>query len=109
MASAVNPLTSLSSSATPPPQSSTTSGTSAPAPTEQMFLELLVAQMKNQDPESPSDPTAFVGELAQFSELEQVIGIRSDIEAAGIGQNTTPSTATTTGSNTNQTSNTTQS
>lgn len=35
------------------------------------FLQLLVAQMKNQDPLKPMDDTAFVAQLAQFSSLEQ--------------------------------------
>jgi flagellar basal-body rod modification protein FlgD len=45
-----------------------------------MFLQLLVAQLQNQDPLNPTDSTQFVSQLAQFSELEQVMGIRSDIE-----------------------------
>ena len=45
-----------------------------------MFLQLLVSQLQNQDPLNPADTTQFVSELAQFSELEQVIGIRTDIE-----------------------------
>ena len=53
---------------------------SSTAPTESMFLQLLVAQMKYQDPTSPQDPTQFVGELAQFSQLEQTIGIKSDTD-----------------------------
>lgn len=31
------------------------------------FLTLMVTQMKNQDPFKPQDPTAFLGQLAQFS------------------------------------------
>ena len=54
---------------------------SSTAPTESMFLQLLVAQMKYQDPTSPQDPTQFVGELAQFSQLEQTIGIKSDTDS----------------------------
>jgi len=54
---------------------------SSSAPTESMFLQLLVAQMKYQDPTSPQDPTQFVGELAQFSQLEQTIGIKGDTDA----------------------------
>ena len=51
-----------------------------PAPSEEVFLQLLVSQIQNQDPLNPTDSTQFVSQLAQFSELEQVIGIRSDIE-----------------------------
>jgi flagellar basal-body rod modification protein FlgD len=76
-----------------------------------MFLQLLVAQMQNQDPMNPTDGTQFVAQLAQFSELEQVIAIRSDIEQAmGINQtsgtNTTGSTTDPlTGLSANQTTN----
>lgn len=35
------------------------------------FLTLLTAQLKYQDPMSPTDPTAFVAQLAQFSQVEQ--------------------------------------
>jgi flagellar basal-body rod modification protein FlgD len=48
---------------------------------EQMFLKLLVAQLKNQDPMQPADGTQFVAQLAQFSELEQVIAIRKNTDA----------------------------
>ncbi|MGL5756428.1 MAG: flagellar hook assembly protein FlgD [Paraclostridium sp.] len=37
-----------------------------------MFLKLLVAQMGNQDPMNPQDPTQYVTQLAQFSTLEQM-------------------------------------
>jgi flagellar basal-body rod modification protein FlgD len=49
-------------------------------PTEGMFLQLLVSQLQNQDPLNPTDSTQFVSQLAQISELEQVIGIRGDLE-----------------------------
>jgi len=35
------------------------------------FLNLLVTQLKNQDPLKPMDSSAYVAELAQFSQLEQ--------------------------------------
>jgi flagellar basal-body rod modification protein FlgD len=60
-----------------------------------MFLQLLVAQLKNQDPLSPTDSTQFVSQLAQFSELEQVIGIRGDIETQLNGTTTTTGTTAT--------------
>jgi flagellar basal-body rod modification protein FlgD len=59
-----------------------------------MFLELLVAQIKNQDPLSPADPTQFTSQLAQFSELEQVIAIRGDIEKSQSAASATPPAST---------------
>jgi len=46
---------------------------------EQVFLQLLIAQIKNQDPLSPTDSTAFVTQLAQFSDLEQLISINKSV------------------------------
>ena len=45
------------------------------------FLQLLVAQMKNQDPLNPADGTQFFTQLAQFSQLEQLTGMRSDLQS----------------------------
>jgi flagellar basal-body rod modification protein FlgD len=45
------------------------------------FLKLLVAQMKNQDPLKPIENTEFVAQLAQFSNLEQVMGINTRLDA----------------------------
>jgi len=77
MASAVNPITSSGGAAGSSSSSATSSSTDA---NQEVFLQLLVSQLKNQDPLNPTDSTQFVSELAQFSELEQVIGIRADIE-----------------------------
>lgn len=43
------------------------------------FLKLLVAQIKNQDPLNPADGVEFLTQLAQFSQLEQSMGIREEI------------------------------
>jgi flagellar basal-body rod modification protein FlgD len=48
---------------------------------EQTFLQLLVAQIKNQNPLNPTDGTQFVTQLAQFSQLEQMIAVRQDADA----------------------------
>lgn len=45
-----------------------------------LFMKLLVAQLKNQDPLSPQDGAAFVAQLAQFNSLEQLTGIRQSID-----------------------------
>ena len=61
------------------------SGTASPAQTgtvdKNMFLQLLVAQLRNQDPMNPTDGTQFLGELAQFQQLEQSANTGEDITA----------------------------
>jgi flagellar basal-body rod modification protein FlgD len=49
--------------------------------TKNMFLQLLVAQIKNQDPMSPSDGAQFLGQLAQFQQLEQSMNSGQDLAA----------------------------
>lgn len=67
----------------------------------QTFLTLLVAQIKNQDPLNPADGTQFLTQLAQFTELEQVTGIRTDVGA--ITSALTQGSATGTGGNSGST------
>ena len=57
-----------------------TSGTDKLA-NEQTFLKLFVAQLQNQDPLNPQDGTQFVAQLAQFSQLEQSLQMRQDLDA----------------------------
>ena len=45
-----------------------------------LFLKLLVAQMKNQDPFNAQDPTQYVTQLAQFNMLEQTMALNENIE-----------------------------
>ncbi len=44
-----------------------------------MFITLLVAQLKNQDPLAPQDSTQFLAQLAQFNSLEQLMSINQRI------------------------------
>jgi flagellar basal-body rod modification protein FlgD len=46
------------------------------------FLQLLVAQLKNQDPMKPMDDTSFIAEMAQFSSLEQMQNLNKTMESA---------------------------
>lgn len=48
------------------------------------FLKLLVAQLKNQDPLKPQDSAEFVAELAQFSNLEQTMGINDRLDVLSV-------------------------
>ena len=54
--------------------------------TENTFLQLLVAQIKNQDPTNPTDSVQFLTQLAQFSQLEQLIGIRQELQPPRVDQ-----------------------
>ncbi len=47
----------------------------------EVFLQLLVAQLKHQNPLDPADGTEFVAQLAQFSQLEQTLGMRDELKA----------------------------
>ena len=44
------------------------------------FLQLLVCQMKNQDPLEPNKDTDFIAQLAQFSALEQMQNLNATYE-----------------------------
>lgn len=56
--------TGTGTSATDPARSSTLD--------QDTFLKLLVAQLKYQDPSSPSDPTQFMSETAQFTVVQKL-------------------------------------
>jgi flagellar basal-body rod modification protein FlgD len=45
------------------------------------FLQLLVSQLKHQDPMKPMDDTSFIAEMAQFSSLEQMQNMNKLLEA----------------------------
>ena len=48
---------------------------------KQDFLSLLVAQLQNQDPLNPDDPTEFTAQLAQFSSLEQLFTLNESMNS----------------------------
>jgi flagellar basal-body rod modification protein FlgD len=56
--------------------STTATGTSGTSGTDQMnqdmFLKLMVAQLKNQDPMNPTDSSQFLAQSAQFTSLEKL-------------------------------------
>jgi flagellar hook assembly protein FlgD len=52
-----------------------------PVASKETFLKLLVAQIRNQNPMNPADGIQFVTQLAQFTELEQMIAMRQDMSA----------------------------
>lgn len=50
------------------------------------FLKLLVAQLKNQDPQNPADGTQMAAQLAQFSSVEQLTNINDKLASQGTAQ-----------------------
>jgi len=86
IASAITPATSLVPAAANQAAASGAGTPSAPSPqdaltSKQTFLQLLVAQIKNQNPLNPTDPTQFVGQLTSYSQLEQLININTGVQA----------------------------
>jgi flagellar basal-body rod modification protein FlgD len=47
------------------------------------FLNMLIAQLQNQDPLNPTDGTEFTAQLAQFSSLEQLSNINDSLQNMG--------------------------
>jgi flagellar basal-body rod modification protein FlgD len=76
MANGIPPVTSSNPYADPA-AAKTPSG----SVNKNMFLQLLVAQLRNQDPLKPTGGTEFVGQLAQFQQLETGLNMGQDIAA----------------------------
>ena len=76
-----------------------TTGTSNPASTsaagnlgENDFLQLLVAQLKYQDPTQPTDPSTFIAQTAQFTQVQDLESLKNTV--ASLIQTDGMSTAT---------------
>src|ERR1700689_3450369 len=88
------------------PQATSGTGSSSPSTSsssslnsltsENTFLQLLIAQIKNQDPLNPTDSIQFVGQLVQYSELEQLMGINQGVQTltGATTSSTNPTTST---------------
>jgi flagellar basal-body rod modification protein FlgD len=64
---AANSTTSTSSTSKTGTTTTTPNGTIG----KDDFLKLLVGQLQHQDPMQPADDSQFIGQMAQFSQLEQ--------------------------------------
>jgi flagellar basal-body rod modification protein FlgD len=78
-------MTSVSSTTSTTSTTSSTSSTSSTASATSIdydaFLQLLVAQLQNQDPTDPMDSTAYLSQLASFSQVEQQVSTNSKLDA----------------------------
>ena len=50
------------------------------------FLQLLVTQLKHQDPLQPMSNSEFVAQLAQFSSVEQLVAVNEGVNMLGMQQ-----------------------
>ena len=50
------------------------------------FLKMMIAQLQHQDPLNPLDGTDFTAQLAQFSSLEQLSNMNTQLETLGLYQ-----------------------
>jgi len=67
------------SSTTSPQAGAATAAT--PNVSYNQFLQLLLTEMKNQDPTAPMDPTTSISQIATFSQVEQQIQTNSKLDA----------------------------
>jgi flagellar basal-body rod modification protein FlgD len=84
-----NPTTHGSSAA----GGSAASNASDPVDTQTMFLKLLTAQLENQSPLDPVDPSQFTSQLVQFNMLDQLSQINQTLQTALTPLGSIPSSA----------------
>jgi flagellar basal-body rod modification protein FlgD len=51
------------------------------------FLQLMVAQLQNQDPLNPTDSSQFMSQIAEFSNVEQGINANSKLDQLLVNSN----------------------
>ncbi|KQP82711.1 MULTISPECIES: flagellar hook assembly protein FlgD [unclassified Methylobacterium] len=78
VASVTSPATSQTATTAAAAKSATGIAASMNADT---FLTLLMTQLKNQDPTKPMDSTAYVSELATFSQVEQATKTNTKLDS----------------------------
>ena len=88
----MNPISAVT---TDPASSAVQTTAKKDSTNKEMFLQLLVAQIKNQNPLSPTDGVQFLTQLAQFTEVEQLTAMRADMSAVRTHLEATPGTSDT--------------
>ena len=84
------PATGTTSTPATTATSSTNSSSSSMPINQTQFLQMLMAELQNQNPMNPnsSDPMSFVTELAQFTSVEQETNTAESTSTIASGQNT---------------------
>ncbi|HJL43402.1 MAG TPA: flagellar hook assembly protein FlgD [Myxococcales bacterium LLY-WYZ-16_1] len=76
----VNQITNASGTSVTP------NGTPSNELGQNQFLELMLVQMQNQSPLDPMNSEQFLGQLAQFSTIEQLTSVNAGIQDLAVGQ-----------------------
>ena len=86
-------MTQVTSTTSTPPTTGGTKATGAEAALlgKDDFLALLVSQLKNQDPMNPTDSQDFMGQMAQFTSVEQLSNMAASIERLSTASQTAQS------------------
>jgi flagellar basal-body rod modification protein FlgD len=79
--SAITALASTANSSSSSDSSSSLSSSVSQTLDQNDFLQLLVAQMTNQDPTNPMSDTEYISVMAQFTSIEQTKAIESDVSS----------------------------
>ncbi|HYA88515.1 MAG TPA: FlgD immunoglobulin-like domain containing protein [Nitrospirota bacterium] len=82
----ITSVTSTTHTATPSTTASSATSASNQTLNETDFLQLLTAQLRNQDPLNPSDASDFAAQLAQFASVEQLTNINSELTSMAMSQ-----------------------
>ena len=82
----MHPISMLTSNGASPTASSGSPGSPSSTATmnsigKDQFLQMLVAQLKNQDPMSPMQSNEFAAQLAQFTSVEQLIQLNGSVNS----------------------------
>lgn len=79
------PITATLPAGYTPPTSSaaSASGSGLNGVNANTFLNLLVAQLKYQDPSNPTDPTQMLSQTAMFQEVQQLSSLQTSMNSLG--------------------------
>ncbi|OKO81447.1 flagellar basal body rod modification protein [Bradyrhizobium sp. NAS80.1] len=74
-------VTSVTDTANKTNSSDSTKGTSSNSVDYNTFLQLLIAEMKNQDPTNPMDTSQYMSQFAQLSTVEQAMQTNNKLDS----------------------------
>lgn len=74
-------VTTIGSSTSPTSAAPAASSAATPTVDYNSFLKLMIAEIQNQDPTNPSDPTQYMSQLASFSNVEQSIQSNTKLDS----------------------------